>query len=245
MALVQPEHIRNAGIADPTIRFAWDDWNVEQAEEPIDDEFLARLISISRRGNIAYTNATAEWLLARFEGLADIVAPNQYLESAWACVVDIRYCGLVWEDFTSSTDWTGPVRGPIGIAMTRVQYAIGALVEGGDPELRAAWLHNICRYVMPKPDPFLTWSEVVLTRMQALYPRSVEDPVGEVVPREALNLAPFAPENTEELINRFLATLRPDQNRFLSPPQKLLDEGFIGQPYQFDIELERRTRTKR
>lgn len=243
MALSIPRYIDAADVQDVTIRYLWDDWNVEQAEEPIDEEFHKRLTGISQRAIIAFTIGTAEWIVYRFSALCDDSLPSQYVEAAWAQIVHWLYEGSSWEDQAVTADWIGPVKGPLGIAMTRVMYAIQSARDDEDPELRAAWIANLAPYVMSNPAPYQEWRELVMKRFTVLYPRNPDETLGEVVPRAALDPnSGFQPEQTEDLINDSLATLDYKTNPFLNSPKRMLEEGFDGIPYKFDIEKDRKAR---
>jgi hypothetical protein len=243
MVLDVPSYLRAANIQDERIRYLWDDWNVEQAEEPIDEEFSKRMSELSQRAVIAFVNATAEWIVYRLEIFTDTTLPRQYLESGWAQIVDWRYSAGSWEEFTVKSEWSGPVQGPIGIAMTRVMYAIEQTSENAFPELRAAWITNLASYVMPDRAPYLQWREQIMKRLESYYTRDPDDTLGDVVPREALDPDfSFRPEQTELLVNRFLARLDFTTNPFLKSPVKMLERGFKGTPYLFDFEEDRRAR---
>jgi hypothetical protein len=235
--------IQTTDIQDNTIRYKWDDWNVEQAEEPIDEDFYKRLEGISQRANIAFTIGTAEWIIYRFGSVSNDSLPIQYLEAAWAQIVHWRYAGYSWNDFTKKAEWSGPVRGPLDIAMTRVMFAIQQAEADENPELRAAWITNLAQYLMANPTPYRRWCEWVMERLESLYRRDPEEKLGEVVPREALDPDfDLKVEKTESLINRFLGTLDYNTNPFLSSPEKMLEQGYEGRPYIFDIEKDRKAR---
>lgn len=243
MARVFPAYLRTADIQDPQIRFLWDDWNVEQAEEPIDPEFMERLQRISQRAVVAFVTATAEWIVYRFAALTDVTLPLKYIESAWAQVVDWRYGSSSWEESISKGQWTGPVCGPVGVAITRVAYAIDQARDNGLPELRGAWIENLAAHVMSAPAPYREWRDAVVQRCEAWYPRDSIDTLGDVVPAEALDAdSGFRLEHTESVVNEFLKGLDYRENAFLSSPAAMIQRGFRGTPYQFDIEQDRRDR---
>src|SRR5271169_4587789 len=163
MPLPIPKHILASTVRDTTIRFKWDDWNVEQVEEPIDEKFEKRLQGISQRAVVALTVGTAEWMVYRFEALSEDPLPAQHVEAAWAQVVNWKYGTCTWEDYTAEQDWTGPVRGPLGIAMTRVMYAAQQAEEDGEPELRAVWITKLAQHVMTDPTSYQKWLELVIS----------------------------------------------------------------------------------
>lgn len=247
MALLIPHYIQEANIQDTTIRYEWDDWNEEQAEEPIDQEFLSRLKGISQRAVIAFTCGTAEWIVHRLEKFSVEQLPPQYIETAWAMIVDLRYCHVVWDEYTQESDgWVGPIRRPIALAMIRVEYTFEAILEYGNPELSAAWITNLAQYLLPDPKQYLKWRESVMNRLESLYPMNPKEKLGEVVPREALDPDfDFKVELTEKLINEFLSGLDYRKNTFLNSPEEMLGQGFEGKPYVFDIQADRKSRHER
>jgi hypothetical protein len=198
------------------------------------------LNGLSQRAIIAFVNATAEWIVYRLEIFTDTTAPHQYLEAAWAQVADWRYGAFTWEEYALNDAWTGPVRGPIGIAMIRVLHAVDQTKENGYPELAAAWITNLATHVMPDPASYLKWRSEVMKRLETLYPRNLLDTLGDVVPRQAVDPGfAFQPEHTESLFNEFLARLDYRKNPFLNNPNKMLQDGFEGTPYVFDLERDR------
>jgi hypothetical protein len=240
-----PRYIELSNVAAQTMRYKWDDWNIEQAEEPIDESLAGRFSQLSLRAVVAFTLGTAEWIVYRYKTLCDISLPLQYLEASWVRIVDFRYGSVTWEEFVNESEWSGPVKGPIGTAMTRVMYAISEAEEYGNPELRACWIFNLARYVLADPGPYDTWGEQVLLRLNSIYQRNSNEMLGEVIPREAIDPAfHFNLAQTEELINQFLAGLDHRSNPFLCSPEKMFEDGYKGTPYVFDIERERENRVE-
>lgn len=234
MTLSVPGYIASANIQDTTIRYQWDDWNVEQAEEPVEDEVFDRLTRLSLRANVALAIGTAEWIVERFRPLVDVRFPLQYLEAAWAQSIHFRYACAVWEERAAKDEWTGPVKGPIGIAMTRVMYAVEQAEAQEYPSLRAAWISNLARYLMQDPKPYQNWFEVVLKRFEKISPQQPENKMGDVIPREALDPSfAFKAEAAPQLIRNFLSGLDYEANPFLSHPEEMVRQGFEGKPYVY------------
>lgn len=237
MTLSVPAYIESANIQDTTVRYKWDDWNVEQAEEPIDEDVFERLNRLSLRANVVLTIGTAEWIVERFRPLLDVQFPLQYLEAAWAQCVHFRYASCVWEDRAPKDEWTGPVKGPVGIAMTRVMYAVEQAEAQEYPSLRAAWISNLAQYLMHDPKPFQSWFESILKRFERLFPLQPENKLGAVIPREVLDPAyEFKADDTVKLIQNFLSGLDYEANPFLSHPEEMVKQGFGGKPYQFELD---------
>jgi hypothetical protein len=256
MALSIPRYLTEAKIADTVVRYEWDDWDDIPAAETPDDELLARLERVSHRAVFAFGCATAEWVIYRYSKLCDDPAPWQYLETAWAMIVDMRYCGygkaVNWQEF-SVDGWDGPVRRPIQYTLKWLEIAFQQLAweYKTDPTTMVATVAALAAYVMSDPAPYKKWCGQVLDRFESLYPRQPEDELGDVVPRQAVDPeVDFKVEQTEALVNQFLASLDYKSNPFLSPPEAILEgepefyEPFQGKPYVFDIEVDRQVRRR-
>src|SRR5262245_41652272 len=119
MEFLFPEYLRYPGIQDPVIRFAWDQWNVEAIDMPLEKELQERLQRISQRAIAALTIGTAEWIIFRFDGLLTDPEPSQRLEAARAQLVDNRYSS---QNDIDMQQWRGPIRGPVGTALRRAIF---------------------------------------------------------------------------------------------------------------------------
>lgn len=235
MAYDWPGYLRAADIQEAEIRYRWDDWSDEQegpafngGATPLDEPIK----NMSFRAIMAFTIATAEWILYRFSRLDQDERPAAFLLAAWAQVVDKRY-GRGWEGQKLDEYWTGPVRNPIYRAMERVHFAIEQSRKSGDPGWRAKRASSLALWVMPRTEPYLDWSKWALTRLCELYPRR-SNPLGKVVPRQALDpAANFTVKRTEPLVRAFLAGLDPSHNPFLDSVEGMKKSGFKGIPYQF------------
>lgn len=206
---------------------------------PLDPVLQVALRQLSGRAVIAFTIGTAEWIFYRFGSLEESVLPWQCAEAGWAQIVDFRYSTHSDIDLEK---WRGPVRGPIGIAMRRVRFVVNQTEVGGEPTWRAGRVAKLAEHVLPDSRPYREWRDVVMERLRRIYPASTEDPLGEVVPREAVDLAPFDPADTTALVNRFLSGLDPRSNPFIDTPEFMRSQGFEGTPFAFDAEEDRRRR---
>jgi hypothetical protein len=227
-------------IQDPVIRYIWDDWNVEAVDMPLEGPLQQRLHSIALRAVAAFAIGTAEWIVYRFARLSSDPAPALRLEAAWAQVVSFRYSG---HHDIKLDEWRGPVRGPLGIALRRVIFALDEAEKIGDAAWRAGRAYKLARHVINNPAPYLEWSDHVLSRLEILYPSNPGDPLGDVVPREAMDPDfDFDMLESEALINRFLSGLDYRENPFLNAPQQMFQQGFAGTPYSFRLEGDRHAR---
>jgi hypothetical protein len=240
MSLTIPQYLRVSNIQEIEVRFLWDDWKVEEVDMPLDDAFQDRLHPLSQRAIAAFTIGIAEWIIYRFGALSNDPGPVQYLEAAWAQVIDLRYSSL---SDVIPEDWTGPVRGPIGVALRRVIFALDQSHSDGDPAWRAGRASKLAEHVIPDPTLYRQWRDHILDRLERVYPLDPAEKLGDVVPREAMDPdTDLDVLETEVRINRFLSGLDYTNNRFLSPPDEMLKRGFVGTPYLFSLEADRKIR---
>jgi hypothetical protein len=237
MALPVPAYIRRANIQDVAVKYEWHDWHLQAMFDAPPDELRARLDALSLRANIAFANGVCEWIVYRFEGLSADPVPRDQIEAAWAGVVDSAYA-VYWEPPTE--DWTGPVRRPLFLAMVFMLEAKIDAYQYADPARSGHRATMIAERVLTDPEPFRDWREQALARLERFYPLDEDDALGDVIPRQALDPDfEFRPDMTEELIRLFLAGLDPGRNSRLLTPEEMLEAGFRGVPYRFDMEQDR------
>lgn len=237
MALTTPKYIANAGLKDNTLKYKWDDWKLEEIYGSEGDAFYNRMSKLSFRANIAFTNACGEWIVHRYDLLSNDPIPIQNIEAAWAGLIDPHY-SVYWEP--PDKEWLGPIRGALSLAIIFSLEAIGDAYRYNDPEVSADRISNLAEHIMTDPEHFQTWRENVVKRLENLYPRDENDPMGDVVPREALDPNfQFHPELTEKLVQNFLSNLDLSENSFLRSPTEMIEDGFEGTPYRFKMETDR------
>lgn len=240
----KPGYIARANIRDPSVRYLWDDWNVEECVGPVDDEICDRLSGLSLRAAFAVLVGAAEWIVYRFEVLCDDALPFDAIDAAWAQVIDRLYA---WPRNPFGRDeWSGPVRGPIQLTVGLMQDYANLLGELAEIAFGAAKVLKLADHVVPDKKAFSGWHDTVIERLEKLFPRINDDPLGDPVPREALNPDyNFDPAQTEFLLNRYLAQLDFEGNAFLLPPDLMRDYGFEETPYKFNLQEDRKRRQKR
>ena len=240
MTLPVPGYIAAANVAEPAPRYEWDDWNLPQIFDGDDDGFKRRLERLSYRAILGFTIATGEWIVQRFARLSSDPVPELHLEAMWAGMIDSRYVRY-WEP--PDSQWLGPIRGALRLAIVFSLEAMVDLDACGEVALSGDRAARVALRVLPDPRPFESWRDRIVARLEQLYPHEKRDPVGDVVPREALDPAvDFRPEQAEALVRRYLAGLDPARNQFLATPEEMRVRRFRGTPYQFDVAEDRMLR---
>ena len=237
---VHRAYIDTAKICSPFLRYTWDEWNVRPTYEPVNVDEILRFKALSKRANCAFTIAIAEWILARYESMDNDPEPGQFLEAAWAANIDIEYAGEI--DIVDS-EWTGPIRGPVSMALTFVLDAIFAEESSPNSAFNPAWAACFARHVLPDVSAFNSWFDFCLTRLEPLYPAPAEEDLdwfdeknnlGELVPLEVFEPgSAFDSTTAPALINRFLSRLDPELNPFLRSADEMIADRFVGEPYSY------------
>jgi hypothetical protein len=250
MAWTPPRYLLASTIQAAPLGLFWDEQH-GAGILPADGEVMERAYRLSWRAGLAYSIGVAEWIVYRqLAAFADPL-PAEYLEAAWASVVDLRYsnCGEAsWGMWADDAGWSGPARGPVRQALRYVDGACSQIFDrNGHVGWVAAHLAALATYVLPETCVFGNWSRSVLTRLESLYPCDPQDELGDVVPREALDPGiAFDPGDTEALVRAFLLSLEPAKNRWLNTAQEMLSPtwGFRDVPYTFDLQQDRASRDR-
>jgi len=240
--------IAEANIESREVRYVWDEWASKKSiyRREGDAELRELVRALSQRGRIALAAGIAEWLVCRFRPLLYKMLPFYALEAAWAGVVDRRYV-LPLPSFADKDkdEWSGPVMGVIRRGLGLVNDTIDLGWANGDTARIPVKITNLTRYVLPDTRDFTAWVMATIERLRALSPLEGDDFVGEVVPREALDCRhDFDPQTIESSIQRFLGEISSKRNPYLASRETMLEWGFYGEPYTFDITRDRQTRRK-
>ena len=242
MSISIPGYITNARLQSADIHYRWDEWNLEETVGTFDDDVYQELKAMSLRAAFAALVGAGEWVFYRLDPLLeDDTLPSQAIEAGWAQDVDPRYA-IPWNPFE---DWHGPIYGPLRrVCMLMADAAdyLGQKIEVARP---AAKVMKVAAHVVPDHERYKGWEQLTLKRFRSLFPWSERDPLGDPVPRQALDPDfEFKPEESQELIRMFLSQLDFKEHAFLSTPDQMLSWGFEGTPYAFDLSQDRERRNR-
>lgn len=235
-----PEYIRNAKVQNNELLYTWDEWNLESNLGPFDKDKYALLKALSLRAGFAMLVGAAEWVVYRLDPfMSTETLPIDAIEAGWAQEIDYRYA-LPWNPFE---EWKGPVFGPVKKVCMLMSDAADYLGKRVDVARPAAKVLAVASHVLQDNSAYKEWENQILRRLAGMYPLIPDDPLGDPVPRQALDPdIVFDVSESEMLINSFLVDLDYEENPFLSKPDQMLEWGFEGKPYAYDLVSDRRLR---
>ncbi|WP_426755863.1 hypothetical protein [Myxococcus sp. Y35] len=212
MSITFPNYVRANVVPSTPVAYEWDD---ETTDVFLDDARLAKRIgAATARGIAALSVGCAEWIVYRFSGLSDDPMPYQYLEAAWAGIIDWNLMKI--PHGAKLKDWKGSVRRPLFLAIRTLKENLSLASSGDYPAEETVHLVFLARYVLPDPKPFMKWLDSAIGRLETYYSG---DGMGEPVPREVLDPDfDFKPEQAKELLEEYLRTVASSGNPYLNLP---------------------------
>lgn len=229
--LTIPRHIQHSAVAGAPITYKWGGTDAYNRDKP---DLLFRFEDVSVRCVLALAAGISEWIVWRLDGLSSYRAPLLFIEAVWA--------GVIAPEYTLGWDWERepPLKGPVERPLFHTCELLLDVFNHCDPDGAGSasqwsvYLTFLARHVMPGTKPFDTWLRAALERMAKLYPRQQDDPLGEPVSREALEVdRPFDKSQASALLDEFLKGLDPRRNPYLRPSKQMLVQGFRGTPYRY------------
>jgi hypothetical protein len=227
---IPPPHIAAADLPRTSVAYRWD--NTTEEEMMFFQMNIAhRIAEMSDRAALAFSLGVLEWTLWRLRPELPGDEVFQFLDAAWAALVDWRYLKSFdlpeWEPA-----FERPVGGPLRESFNVLQ---GSFVEArsGKPFMHdPVIISKIALYVCERPEAFKVWRRSIIRRLIGMYPMDRTAPPGRPVPRSLLNPGYVpSPEMDNKNIADYLAGLNWQTNRFLRSPDELKEEGFEGIPY--------------
>jgi hypothetical protein len=241
---IPPYLVTSNVAAGAPLSYAWDEWEIKKYYWAVDKQLLGRLDALTNDANLSLTNALGEWICYRFSPFDPDPVPGQYFEAAWAATVHPAYC--VYTE-TLDDQWRGPVRGPLAMAITIANDAIFCLRDDPRVAVRACWMFNLARHVLPDSKDLDAWFGSCVARLERYHSKVSEQRpsvsglfdefpgFGRPVPREAFDPGrAYDPTEIPLLLEAFLRSLSPAGNSFLRPASQL-DPGadLPGAPYRY------------
>jgi len=248
MALACPDYVKQAGVIGVPPAYAWNnDVALKLYAAKDQNARLYRAVDASSfKAKMSTLAIVTEWIICRFEGLADLTDAKLRVEAAWAAAIHPAYAKSLGFKMTKDPNFhnAAPVEGPVEIALAVLgrghdRYTAGSIYLAEMVVKQAV----LARYLMPGPKAFDAWLSDALKRAAALFPRTTEydtstgiyDATAEKpVPREFFDTAfQWSEAAAAKAIRDFLATLHPQSNPYLRSPDEMTAAGFPGKPYSF------------
>lgn len=234
MNLPIPEYIEAAGILDPPLEHDWG----EKIPESIYDEIPrleGRISKLTDRATVTLAAGMAEWVAWRVSKYSDDPMLFNYIEAVYAANIDWNY--IEPEDNPLENllraEWKGPARGPMRAAASILSEVVDCAMDEEPASPETVSLSNLVEYVIPDLKPYRLWRNGVIDRLTALYPVNDDEPTGDPVPREVLDLrVDFKPKMSTNLLDQYLKNLDYKNNFYLRSPKQMIKSGFKGTPYQ-------------
>ncbi|WP_280152280.1 hypothetical protein [Piscinibacter sp. XHJ-5] len=176
MALSIPPHIANANVAGAAARYKWNseiglkfyaakDQNVRLYKAVDEADF---------RSKFGLGVAITEWIVWRFQGLADVSDALRRVEAAWAAMTTPRAAtGL--KLVMSHDDDREPVAGALELALCNLGDLVQEYAEGSiylaEIVVKQAML---ARHLMPDKKAFDDWLAAIVRQMAQSRPRNAK-----------------------------------------------------------------------
>jgi hypothetical protein len=230
-----PRYIESAHIIQAPINYKWDDVDPAAICGDGDSKLSREIGFLSNQATAALSAGIAEWVAWRLKEHCTEPVLFQKIEAVWAGVIDWHY--MQPRDAPShsleKSDFQGPARGPIRLAVQFLTAAADAARRGKEPSPHTGCLGKLATHVLKKSKSYQDWLKVVVERLKAMYTVQVGQVFGPPVPREALDPEiDFKPEDTNRYLAAFLETLNPKENPFLRSPEEMMAASFEGTPYK-------------
>jgi hypothetical protein len=246
MTHATPRYVAEGGVSGAPVAYTWTDkTGVRYLGKDLNVRLYRAVDALAYRAKMAVGVAIAEWIVCRFQGLAQLDEAWRRLEAARAVIVDSLYAKDLSFDPNDSLGASGELRinDALEVALTLLgdaaEHYCKCNIYLAEPVVNLAML---ARHVLPAKKEFDAWLEEAVRRAGAAYApqppydkwtkkydASGEDPV----PLELFDPAwTYTPTNAKNALRAFLATLDPKANPYLNTPDEMKAKGFSGTPYQ-------------
>lgn len=235
-----PKIIRAAKSTNHPIDFKWNGKIMEKLIDPSEKhgKLEMALTSISHKASLGLTAALLEWIYWRYKGHTETSEQmNLRIEALWCSVSNPEYTKPLIFDLNMNTPASGPVDGPLWVALMNVRM-IDVLRRKGSYYLQSeiVGLALLARHITPKKKIFNQWLKTTLKDLTLLFPcqysydnlKSNEEkynPSSEpVICRDFFfdPLYEYSAKSSEIAIKNFVASLDYEINPFLCSPKEAI-----------------------
>ncbi|GAA3952124.1 hypothetical protein GO495_12355 [Chitinophaga oryziterrae] len=225
-----PPHIAAADLPQTPVSYRWD--NTTEEEMMFFQMNIAhRIAEMSDRAALAFSLGALEWTLWRLRPELPGDDMFQFLDAAWAALIDWRYLKSFdlpdWEE-----DFEQPVGRPLCLSFEVLQSSFAEARNGKPFMHNPVIISKVALYVCGRPDVFKMWRRSIIRRLTGMYPIDRTAPAGRPMPRSLLHPGYVpSPAVDNKHIADYLSGLNWQTNPFLRSPDEMLEKGFEGMPY--------------
>ena len=244
--------INQLGELGEKISYKWNE-DISMEIEEIDNEKIIRALDhISYKGRMAVGALIYEWIICRFEGLADITDAAIRLDAAWASAIAPCYSKYLDFEYTYEGNYfeTHPMESCIlkaqaVLELINLRYLNGDVCLGGP----VANLIHLAKHIRKDKKSFSLWLSEIIKKTSKTFPFEMDideyyddddnDKTYDCLDEEPVYRDFFetdfvhTPENAKKAINDFLKNLDPLKNPYLCTPEEMIANGFKGTPYKY------------
>lgn len=228
---VPPLHIIAAGVPFTAPDYVW-------TAETDDDILLPqpllsrRLAEMSDRAALAFSLGAIEWVFWRLHTMVPDDGVFQFLDAAWAGLVDWRYLDAFidrpWEE-----TFDREVGSPIEAAISRLELAFANARNGTAFFDQPVTISEVALRVCGVPEAFKAWRRTTIARLIEVAP-APSFGLGRPLSRDIVDPTSTASsEENDARISAYLASLDWRNNRYLGKPDEMKAAGFAGEPYRW------------
>ncbi len=227
-----PPHIAEAGVPSTRPDYLWTHQTSEEVlfHQP---RIAHRIGEMSARAALAFSLGALEWTLWRLrEGLPDD-RTFQFLDAAWAGLVDWRYLDA-FIDFPWEETFDREIAGPLAASFFCLEEAFADARDDKPFIHHPVSISEVALRVCGVPDAFKAWRRVTIDRLIERDPKDYSARLGHELPRDIVDpaYASSGPRD-DERIAAYLASLDWQANPYLGKPEEMKADGFEGEPYRW------------
>ena len=248
---IQPsEYVKKLDVIDAPIAHKW---NVEIACQFSRKENIKLTDAIDKcsyKAKMAIGALLSEIIAWRFSKHTETKDAFQRIEAAWCCAIDPYYAKEIDFDFSTidgkSIQNSLPHQGALEMSLEHL-FVIHMRYAHQDVYLAAAVAVQalMAQHITPKKKAFSAWFSDTLRKTADIFPRRIdEDDFYELDSYDCSHEPPcfreffepnfeYTEKSVSEAINRFLQSLKPNDNPYLRSPEEMKAAGFPGTPYTY------------
>lgn len=231
MAFSTPKYIEDAGIAGYPVNYEWAPSRARSYWAHGVAPLERKIGKIAIRSRVVLIAGISDWVARRLSKHSEDHSLFDCIEAVYASAIDWRYFNPPNKPIKWRKD---PVLGPMDVAVYLLTETLDRAKSEEYVADMAVYACNLVEHVLgDKVRSFRSWRNRVVERLQKLEPFNLSEPKGHPVPKEILDPEfDLKPKDATRLLGTFLARLDAKDNPYLTPPEKMLQAGFEGIPYQ-------------